>query len=152
MSHNRPGAVSSGYERTSYREYVLGRKTPGHGRARLQARAGENDGRVEVRGTGLLKNLLPNVGRRGGVRGNDASVFSITYCFLSTFLWVRIPPSPRLHLLSIQWLAPLAIFYCQTTAKFWGLEGTNHDLWDAICRCIYCRNCNSRIQKCNARG
>src|SRR5450631_3747982 len=27
--------------------------------------------------------------------------------------------------------------YCQTTAKFWGLWGTNHNLWHAICRSIY---------------
>jgi hypothetical protein len=43
-----------------------------------------------------------------------------------------IPPSPPLNLFSIQWLTSLAILYCQSTAKFWGLRGTNHDQFRAI--------------------
>jgi hypothetical protein len=64
-------------------------------------------------------------------------------------LW--LPPSPPLYLISIQWLARRAIFYCQTTAKFRGLEGTDYDQLRVIPRCICSGNRSTLIRNCGLR-
>jgi len=63
-----------------------------------------------------------------------------------------LSPSPPLNLLSIQWLTPLTIFYCQTTAKFRGFWGTSHDQSRVICPGIDRGNCSTNIGHCDARG